>query len=116
MKMAESETEANWEEQYQQIVEEVAAWRREHPRATFTEIEQALDERMNRLRAKMLTDAVEMSREEVEGEAVCPKCGQPSRGRGKKKRYIQTQGGESVMLEREHAICEQCGQAFFPPG
>lgn len=114
--MSKGEVAASWEAQYQQIVAEVAAWRSEHPRATFAEIEQALDERMNRLRAQMLADAVEMKREEVEAEAKCPECGQPARGRGKKKRRLQTTGGESVLMEREHAICGACGRAFFPPG
>lgn len=114
--MAEGELEAGWEEAYQQVMIEVATWRREHPRATFTEIENVIDERMNRLRAQMLTDTAVWSREAVERGAVCPRCGQAARGRGKKKRSLQTQGGESVTLEREHAVCEGCGQAFFPPG
>jgi len=114
--MADSEVETSWEAQYQQVVREVAAWRKEHPRATFTEIERMLDERLNRLRAQMLGDTAAMGREEAEGTAVCPECGQEVRGRGEKRRRLQTQGGESVTLERQHAICEQCGRSFFPPG
>lgn len=114
--MADSEMEGRWEEQYQQVISEVAEWRRAHPRATFTEIERALDERLNRLRARMITDTIKVGQEEVEEQAHCPTCGQPAQKRGKKKRRLQTQGGENVTLEREHATCKQCGQAFFPPG
>jgi DNA repair exonuclease SbcCD ATPase subunit len=110
------EIEASWEEEYQQVMEEMVAWRKANPRATFRQIEQTLDERLNRLRAKMLEDAVGIGQEEIEGQAVCPDCGQGVRGRGKKKRRLQTQGDESVTLEREHAICTACGRAFFPPG
>jgi hypothetical protein len=114
--MMDREMEAKWEEQYQQVMTEVVTWRKGNPRATFTQIEQSLDERLNRLRAQMLEDAVGMGQEEIEAQAVCPDCGQTGHGRGKKKRSLQTQGDESITLEREHAICPQCGRAFFPPG
>ena len=43
---------------WQQLVEEVVTgmwdWRTAHPRATFREIESALDERLERMRARML--------------------------------------------------------------
>lgn len=41
MKLMEArEIEEGWEEQYQQVMEEVIAWRKTNPRATFSQIEQ----------------------------------------------------------------------------
>src|SRR5947207_699400 len=36
-------------------------WRKEHPKATWQEIEAAVDERINQLRAQMIQDIVQMS-------------------------------------------------------
>lgn len=114
--MAESKMASGWEKLYEQVAKEVAAWRRQHPRATMTEIEGVIDEHMNRLRAKMLADTAGAADPTVEAKPICPHCGRPAQLRGKKKRRLQTQGGEEMELEREHAICPFCGMAFFPPG
>jgi hypothetical protein len=37
-------------------------------------------------------------------------------GKGKKKRKLQTRGGQEVELEREYGVCPKCGQGIFPPG
>ncbi len=41
-----------WEEQGATIFAEIATWRAAHPKATLAEIEQAVDEQMNRLLAR----------------------------------------------------------------
>ena len=51
--MASRETEEQWQSRYEQLSEELSAWRKGHPRATFNEIEEELDKRLNRLRAEM---------------------------------------------------------------
>lgn len=114
--MVDAETEADGERLSEQITSEVAAWRRAHPRATFNEIESFVDERMNRLRARMVAGAAAASGVEVEEQPRCPQCGQRAVLRGKKRRRLRTQGGEAVELERHHAVCPHCGTAFFPPG
>ena len=114
--MASSEMEERWQERYEQLAGEMAEWRREHPGATFNEIEDELDQRLNRLRAEMAADIAAANDVAVEEEPVCPECGQRARLRGKKRRRLRTQGGEEVVLERHHAICPHCGRAFFPPG
>lgn len=35
-------------------------WRKEHPKATWAEIEAAVDERINQLRAQLIQDVVQM--------------------------------------------------------
>ena len=39
-------------------------WRKEHPHATWAEIEAAVDERMNQLRAQLIQDVVQMGESE----------------------------------------------------
>src|SRR5207237_8903915 len=39
-------------------------WRKEHPQATWAEIEAAVDERINQLRAQLIQDVVQMGESE----------------------------------------------------
>jgi RNase P subunit RPR2 len=108
-----------WEEQGEDIFAAVAQWRAAHPKATLAEIEQAVDEQMNRLRARMIEQAAQASaaaESEVSQELVCEQCGQPLQARGRGKRRWQTQGGQEVEVERSYVTCPQCGGGFFPPG
>lgn len=31
-------------------------------------------------------------------------------------RWLQTNGGEAIKLERCYGTCPECGQGIFPPG
>ena len=108
-----------WQELSEEILSGMQEWRVAHKRATLNEIEAALDERLWRLRARMLAD-VALASEAVEGAggtAVCPQCGAEGQMKGQKhKRRLQTQGGREIVLEREHGVCPTCGVGFFPSG
>jgi uncharacterized protein with PIN domain len=97
-------------------------WSKEHPKATWAEIEAAVDEQINQLRAQLLEDLVQMREGEdwrqllQEERPRCATCGQPLWARGKQTRYIQTTGGEAVKLTRTYGTCPACGVGFFPPG
>jgi hypothetical protein len=114
--------EQRWAELYMEVVTGMAEWRQQHPQATFMEIEAGLDERLNRTRAKMLADvalasqAADWREAEAAKKPVCAKCGAKVQSRGEKVRRLRTRGGEEVVLKRHHAVCPECGQAFFPPG
>src|SRR5437660_10506822 len=43
-------------------------WRKEHPKATWAEIEAAVDERINQLRAQLIQDVVQMGESEYWNE------------------------------------------------
>src|SRR5579859_7593443 len=43
----------------------MSEWRKEHPKATFREIEEAVDERVNQLRAQLIEDVVQMGDREA---------------------------------------------------
>jgi YgiT-type zinc finger domain-containing protein len=117
--MGKEETTKNWRAMSDEILSGVAEWRQQHPKATFREIEEEVDQRLSQLRARMLSDAAIASASadwgESEKKPLCPNCGSELKARGKKKRKIQTRGGREVELEREYGICPKCGQGIFPP-
>ncbi len=57
-KMQPEDFQQNWKDQAEEAVLTVAQWRGAHPQATLAEIEQAVDEQMNRLRAQLIEQAV----------------------------------------------------------
>ena len=113
--MTEAVNGEDWEAMYQEASAEMAAWRRTHPYATLNEIEEEIDKRMNRLRAQMLADLAGEAVLEEEQELRCPECGERMHRRGKKKRRLQVQGGEEIELDRDYAVCPNCGEGLFPP-
>jgi len=107
----------NWKGLSEEILSGMAEWREQHPKATFREIEAEVDQRLGVLRARMLADAALRSAQtEWEGEVVCPECGAKLERKGKKKRMLETRGGQRLELEREYGVCLRCGQGIFPPG
>ena len=105
-----------------EIMTDLKEWRRAHSRATYVEIEDEVHKRLMQLEARLIESAVEESpsREWGSGseqEAVlCPKCAIPLQARGKHKRSLQGNGGESVTLSRTYGTCPKCGEGLFPPG
>jgi uncharacterized protein with PIN domain len=108
-----------------EIAEAVAGlrdWRAQHPRATFAEIEAAVDERFNAARARVLGELARLSAAaDLAGRAVgerarCPDCGAELKPQGRRRRRVLTQGAKEVLLEREYALCPGCGRGVFPPG
>jgi hypothetical protein len=96
-------------------------WRKEHPKATWAEIEALVDEQMNQVRAQLLQELVQMGESEdwrtipAEERPRCATCGEPLWGRGEQTRYIQTTGGQAVKLRRTYGTCPACEVGFFPP-
>jgi len=96
-------------------------WRLQHPDASLTEIEQALDERWYRLRARMLQDLA-LEREAANWQAkvvdrpTCPDCGRTLIRRGRQPRQLKTHGGHALTLTRSYGYCPTCKKGLFPPG
>ena len=118
-----------WRDLSGEVGAELAAWRAEHPRASWREIEEALEARWVKVRARLLGEAAATSpARDVKaasappaageaGEAVsCPRCGAALRARGRTTRRLTTQGDQEVILERSYAQCSACGAGLFPPG
>ena len=95
----------------------MAAWRAEHSRASWREIEAALDERWRAVRAQLLKEAAEASAAaDLKEAARCGECGGALRERGRRKRQVTTDGQQRIVLERSYAVCPACGTGHFPPG
>jgi hypothetical protein len=95
-------------------------WRLQHPDATLTEIEQALDERWYRLRARMLEDlALQQEAAAWQTKAAdrptCLECGRPLIRRGRQPRQLKTHGGQELTLTRSYGYCPTCRKGLFPP-
>lgn len=97
-------------------------WRQAHPKATWCEIEEAVDVQVNQLRAQLIQEIVQMGEVREWSEAPqeerprCERCGTMLVARGKQTRWLQTNGGEAVKLERSYGTCPECGQGIFPLG
>ncbi len=100
----------------------MADWRAAHPKATFSEIEAALDERLNQVRARVLADlalasaAADLQAASAAERPRCGQCGTVLQARGQSERGVVTQGGAEVRLVRSYATCPRCGDRSFPPG
>ena len=109
-----------WHQMSEEVISGMTEWRQQHPKATFREIEEEVDKRLAALRVRMMTDVAVQSAqtewEDGERAAVCPSCGAELVKKGKKKRKLQTRGGQEVELEREYGVCPRCGEGIFPPG
>ncbi len=112
----------SWLKESEEILTEIKEWRGGHPKATFVEIEDEVHKRMMQLEAQVLQDAAQESpnrewgRTSGEDRPLCPKCAVPLQARGKQKRTLQGNGGQSVTLSRTYGTCPSCGESLFPPG
>jgi ribosomal protein S27AE len=118
--MKSREVGESWKGKGEEIMVGLTEWRQQNPKATFREIEDEVDRRLSELRVRMLADMAVSSANAEWGKGLeaprCPKCGVVLEPTGKKKRTLQTRGGQGVELEREYGVCPKCGQGFFPPG
>lgn len=111
-----------WAESFQQASEKISEWRRKHPRATFTEIENTVDGELARVRVAMIEDlalasAMRDIKQLARGERPkCPGCDRPLSANGKQSRQLITTYDQVVELERSKGYCRRCRVSFFPPG
>jgi len=97
-----------------EIERELACWHATHPRATFGELEVAVEQQLHRLRAQLLEERVEATYHE--DHPACPSCGTTMVLRGQHERGLVVQGDEVVHLKRAYVVCPECGTGLFPPG
>jgi len=111
-----------WHELTEEIISGMKEWRLQHPRASLREIEQALDERWAKARARMLRDAAlasaaaDIQAAQAEERPVCATCGEVLEARGTGERELTTHHNQVVRLERSYGVCPKCGEGFFPSG
>jgi hypothetical protein len=112
-----------WQATSQAVARELAAWRRAHPSATLTEIEDAVFEAMQQLQARALGDVVQASAaadlaaQPTDERPRCPRCGGQLEPRGRQRRTVRPARQRTALdIDRSYAVCATCGAGLFPPG
>lgn len=101
---------------------QVRTWRREHPHATLTEIEAALDSRLSAFRGQLLEElavanpVLGMNGGDPAERPRCLHCGNRAVREGQRERRLTTTGEQGITLRRSYVTCTTCGAGFFPPG
>lgn len=115
------ELETRWQPTSQAVSHTMQEWRRHHPKATFQEMESALDEQLARLRAQMLQDlaltspSADLPAMSEAERPTCPTCGVRLAAQGTETRTLVTEHDQPIELSRSYATCPQCGAGLFPP-
>ena len=116
-----TESDHAWHQLSNQILTDIKAWRRAHPKATLREIEEEVHSRLSRLEAQVIQDAAQESEHRAWSRAApserpsCPVCGTPLNTRGQQTRHLQAAGGQTISLTRSYGTCPTCGTGLFPP-
>ena len=116
-----AELEVRWRELTEDVLTGMKEWRLQHPKATLRQIEEALDERLAKVRARMLEDAAlasaasDLSVAQAGERPLCSECGGRLEARGQETRELTTTGDQRVRLTRTYAVCPACGAGLFPP-
>ena len=109
-----------WPGMTEEVLRGMKGWRIEHGQATLSEIERALDERLGKLRVRLIEDMAEASgladlRSDGEG-VKCGSCGEEVKVRGQHERQLLSEYNQTIRLRRSYGVCPGCGVGFFPPG
>ena len=111
-----------WEEMAEEAFRGFREWRVQHPRATLTERETALDERWARVRARVLSEtavrsaAADLRGRPEEDRRRCTGCGAVMRCAGQEERTLRTTYEQEIVVTRSALVCPACGGRVFPPG
>jgi RNA polymerase-binding transcription factor DksA len=114
--------DARWNELAEEVLTGMKEWRMQHPKAKLREIEAALDERLGKMRARMVQDAAlasTLADIKAAGAAerpMCEECGEALVERAVAERELTTQHNQVLKLKRSYGVCPRCGVGIFPPG
>ena len=97
----------------------LADWRSAHPRATFAEIEAAVEAQLAPLRAQLIAEALPpdpgVAAADGAARPTCPRCVVDLQARGRHDRTAVVPGEASLTLRRTYWACPRCGEGLFPP-
>jgi hypothetical protein len=117
-----SDFDAEWDTLAEDVLSGMKEWRLQHPKATLRQIEAALDERLGKLRARMLQDAAlasaaaDIRQAQAPEQPRCEACGEVLVARTIAERQLLTQHNQVLKLARSYGVCPTCGAGLFPPG
>jgi hypothetical protein len=115
-----SDFDKNWSKLSGEVLSELKEWRIQHPKATLKEIERAVDERLGRMRARLMEDralasnATALNKGAARAKSKCPECGIALKAGGKHRRRLTTNYDQSIELLRSYGQCPNCKVSFFP--
>ncbi len=95
------------------VERDLVSWRSTHPRASFAEIEAAVEDRIRQVRARLLEETVAAGFQEE--HPACPHCGTTMLPRTRTDREVIVQGEEAVPVAGAYVVCPACGRGLFPP-
>ena len=98
------------------IRERLRQWRREHPPATFDEIDAEVGRQYAAVQAEVVAELSMAAAEQDTVPPPCPACAQPMQRRGTRRRSVTTRHGVQAKMERTYYACPACGTGLFPPG
>ena len=103
------------------VADGLRAWRRAHPQASWSEIEDELDARWYPVRARLLEEAAlsspvaNLATQAPGARPGCPSCGTTLVDRGRQERTVIVEGNQTIRLRRSYGMCPACGAGLFPP-
>lgn len=121
--MADDPMVTHWQDELlQEAFRDLSDWQQAHPKATFAQIEDAVEERIADVRARLTEDLVraKVSAHEAgrgnDTPPTCPTCGKPMESRGEHERTVTIRGNRGVRVRRPYLACPACNAGLFPPG
>ncbi len=103
-------------EQPDELTQKMRQWRQANPKATLTEIEEAVETELANLRKQLVDEMVQEKAAELPEEPACPQCGQKMVKNGRRQRKLKSKEGQTIQLDRQQWRCLSCGATLFPPG
>jgi hypothetical protein len=102
---------------FEGMYEELRAWRRAHPEASFDEIAAQVTPRRRKIMGELLEV---LARQHGSGAVpeglVCDECGQAMRYKGEFSRDVEHYLEGETELERAYYYCAHCEGGISPPG
>jgi hypothetical protein len=111
-----NEKQPSQKEEPDERFDKLKQWRQANPQATLTEIEEAVEAELAKIRSEWVTVLAEAGAESEAEAPQCPRCGQAMVKNGRRKRRLKSKEGQTLQLERQQWRCLGCGTTLFPPG
>ena len=113
--------ERGWNQAAEGAMLEIRNWRKQHPRATLSEIEAAVDGHWAKVRARLIQEAALASEAKDIGHqggdscSRCSECGGQLESRGEKVRKLSTSHDQRIELRRSYGSVPRLRDGDFPP-
>ena len=110
------EKETPREEKTDELKQKMSQWQQANPHATLTEMEEAVEAELAKLRKQLVEGMVQEKEAALQEEMACPQCGESMVKNGRRQRKLKSKEGQTLQLDRQQWRCLSCGTTLFPPG